>query len=119
MTLVNLYRGVLDKLGVTAAGESAAPEDTQFVAGKYVSVWNQLKTRGLVSWAVDEPVPDEAADSLIRMVAYAAADEFDEDPADYAAAGAIGLPNPSVAERDLRQLHARDYVSVPAVSEYL
>jgi len=118
MTLVTLYRRVLEKLGVVAAGESAAPEDTQLIAAKYVSVWNQLKTHGLVSWAVAEPVPDEAAESIVKMVAYASCNEFDEDPQDYAAEGLIGAPQPSVAERELRQLHTRAYVSVPAHIEY-
>lgn len=118
MTLVTLYQRILEKLQVVAAGESGAPEDVQLVAAKYVSVWNQLKTRSLVSWAVTEAVPDEAAESIIKAVAYAASGEFDEDPADYAAEGAIGLPQISIAERDLRQLHARDYVSSPAQAEY-
>jgi hypothetical protein len=90
----------------------------QLIAGKYVSVWNQLKTRGLVSWAVTEEVPEEAAESLIKALAYASASEFDENPEEYAAEGAIGIKPPSTAEQDLRQLHARDYVSTPAQSEY-
>jgi hypothetical protein len=119
MTLTDLYRKTLEKLQVVAAGEPAAPEDSQLIAEKYVSVWNQLKTRGLVSWTVTEAVPEECAESLIKMLAYASSGEFDENPEEYAAEGAIGMPSPSIAERDLRQLHAHDYVSTPAVSEYL
>jgi len=118
MTLVQLWRRTLEKLQVVAAGEAAAAEDIQLIAAKYVSVWNQLKSRSLVSWAVDEEVPDEAAEALIKMLAYASSGEFDENPEDYALEGAIGLPRPSIAEQDLRQLHARDYVSEPAQSEY-
>jgi hypothetical protein len=118
VTLVQLYRRVLEKLGVAAAGESAAPEDTQLVAERYVSLWNKLKTRSLVSWAVDEAIPDEAADALVMLGAYACAAEFDEDPEDYAAEGALDLKPPSAGERDLRQLHTRPYVSTPAQSEY-
>ncbi len=117
MTLTDLYRKALEKMQVVAAGESAAPEDTQFMATKYVALWNLLKTNGIVSWAVDEDVPDEAAQPLIEALAFLSADEFGDEKARYAE-GAIGLIPMSLAERQLRQLHASAYVSTPAQSEY-
>ncbi len=117
MTLVDLYQKTLEKIRAVAAGESAAAEDVQLVASKYVSSWNLLKTMGLVSWAVDEAVPDEAVEPLLWVLSFAVASEFGANPSEYAT-GALGLPQPSLAERQLRQLHARDYVSQPAQVEY-
>jgi hypothetical protein len=118
MTLANLYQKALEKLQAVAAGEVAAAEDSQLIASKYVSVWNQLKIHGLVSWAVDEAVPDEAVEPLLSCLAFASADEFGAKAADFAAAGAIGMPQPSLAERQLRVLHARGYVATPARPSY-
>lgn len=117
MTLTDFYRKVLEKLEVAAAGESAAPEDTALIASRYASIHSLLLANGLVSWAVDEDVPDEAVSPLIMAVAFEAADEFGDEKERYAS-GAIGLPQPSLAERQLRQLNARAYVSTPAQSEY-
>lgn len=117
MTLTDLYRKALEKLEIVAAGESAAPEDTSVIASQYVLLWNQLKVRGLVSWTVTEDVPAEAVIALVFALAYLAADEFGDDSNRFAAAGAIGLPQVSLAERDLRQLHSRSYVSDPAPTE--
>jgi hypothetical protein len=80
------------------------------IADKYVSVWNQLKAMGLASWAVTEAVPDEAAEPLVQMLKYAAADDFGARAQDFAMTGAIGLAPPSIAERNLRQVMARAYV---------
>lgn len=118
MTLIDLYRKVLEKLEIAAAGEAAAPEDTQLVADRYVGLWNQLRVSGLVSWAIGDDVPDEAAQAVIDACVYVCADEFGEDSNRYALAGAIGLPQPSLAERTLRRLHSRAYVSHPARPEY-
>lgn len=109
MTLVDLYAAVLEKLGVTAAGESAAAEDTQFIASKYVSAWNLMKIMGIVSWAVVEDVPDEAAQPVIDILAFLSAEEFGDEPARYAT-GALGTVPPQLAERQLRLLHSRRYV---------
>ncbi len=117
MTLTDLYRKALEKMEVVSAGEPAAPEDTQFMATKYVALWNLLKINGIVSWAIDEAVPDEAAQPLIEALAFLSADEFGDEKARYLE-GAIGLDRPSLAERQLRQLHAHAYVSEPAQSEY-
>lgn len=118
MTLVDLYRQTLEGLEVVAAGEPATPEDTQLVAKKYVLVWNQLKTHELVSWAVTEAVPDEAAQPLIDMLKFACADDFGDEPSRYAQ-GAIGLPQPALAERQLRAMHSRTLPASPATPEYL
>lgn len=116
MTLTDLYRKTLEKLQVAAAGESAAPEDTALIASKYVTAHALLQPRGLVSWTAAEAVPDEAVEPLVAILAYASATEFGAqiDPE----IGAIGLPQPSLAERQLRALHSRAYVSYPAQSEY-
>jgi hypothetical protein len=117
MTLVDFYSKVLEKLQAYAAGESPAAEDVALVRDKYAVIHAQLLPTGLVSWAVNEPVDDAAAESLALMVAFSCASEFGADRGRFAD-GAIGLPQPSLAERQLRQLQANDYVSAPAQSEY-
>lgn len=116
MTLNELYRKTLEKLQVVAAGEPADPDDTQLIASKYTRVYNQLAGLNLVSWTDTGDVPDEAGEQLVMMLAYAAAREFgaNGDPSE----GAIGLPTPSLAERQLRHQLAGPYVSYPAASEY-
>lgn len=119
MTLIDLYRKTLEKLQVAAAGESAAPEDTQLVADKYVSLFQMLLTLDLVSWGQTEDVPDYAVIPLVSMLAFVCATEFGKDESKFAAEGALNLPQVSLAERQLRALLARHYVSFPAASEYL
>ena len=117
MTLTDFYRAVLDKMEVTAAGEPAAPEDTQLIARRYVGKHAQLLALGLASWDVADAIPDEAVPPLIPVIAFECADEFGDERGRYAD-GAIGLTPPSLSERQLRQLHARDYVCSPARPEY-
>lgn len=117
MTLSQLYRKALEKLQVVAAGEDAEPDDVQLIASKYDSVYAMLQGLKLVSWARSGELPNEAAEPLIMMLAFASADEFGADPAEFAT-GAIGLERPALAERQLRTQMAREYVSHPAESEY-
>lgn len=119
MTLIDLYRKTLEKLQVAAAGESADSEDTQLVADKYVSLFQMLATMELVAWGQTEDVPDYAVIPLVSMLAFVCAAEFGKDAGKYAPEGALNLPQVSLAERQLRMLLARHYVSYPAQSEYM
>lgn len=118
MTLVELYEKTLQKLHVTAAGESGEPEDTALIADKYVSLHGMLLVKGLVTWTVTAAVPDNAALPVISMLAYLSAAEFEIDPSPLAPEGALDLPTPSLAERQLRGQLAKAYVAYPAASEY-
>ncbi len=118
MTLTDLYRKALERLQVVSATDSAAPEDTQLIADKYVAVYDMLRGKRLVAWAVDDAVPDYAVMPLTSMLAWASATEFGADSNALAAEGSIGLPTSSLAERQLREQIARPYVAYPAQSEY-
>lgn len=117
-TLIDLYRKTLEKLTVVAAGESADSLDTQLVADKYVGLYQMLATMELVAWGPTEDVPDYALIPLTSMLAFVSATEFGKDANKLAAEGALNLPQVSLAERQLRMLLSRHYVSYPAVSEY-
>jgi hypothetical protein len=118
MTRIQLYRKVLERLQVVAAGEQASADDTQLIAASYVIVYNQLAGLGLVSWALTEDIPDEAGEPLVNAICHKSAVEFGWPVGSFANEGAIGLPNSSLAERQLRQMHAREYVPYPAQPEY-
>lgn len=118
MTLIDLYRKALEELKVVDPSDSAHAEDTQVVADKYVGLYQMLLTMDLVSWGPTEDVPDYATIPLTFMLAFACAQAFGKDASKYAQAGALNLPQPSLAERQLRALLAKHYVSYPAVSEY-
>jgi hypothetical protein len=53
------------------------------------------------------------------MLAFVCATEFGKDASKLAAEGALNLPQVSLAERQLRMLLARHYVSYPAQSEFM
>jgi hypothetical protein len=121
MTLQELYRKTLERLGQVAAGEDAPPEDVQLVAGRYVGLYELLNSEELVAWAVDDPLPDYVEIPLVSMLACHCAREFGivgGALAELMAEGGMSLPQMSWAERQLRRLMARAYVSQPATPEY-
>jgi hypothetical protein len=121
MTLNELYIAALVKLGAVPVGSSAAPEDIQVVEAKYDQVYQMLLTEGLVSWAQDEAIPDFAAMPLTSMLAHACCREFPSSGVsvgELMLEGAIGLSQPSLAERQLRKQLAGRYVSSPAQPDY-
>ncbi len=118
MTLTNLYRKALEKLQVAAAGEQVDADDTMLVSGKYAAIYEMLLTKGLVSWAATDEVPEFAVIPLTNALAWASAAEFGQDPNRYAAEGAIDLQGESLAERQLRRQLYKSYVAYPASSEY-
>lgn len=117
MTLVDLYNLVLQRLEVTAAGESADASDVQVVAGWYASLYDMLLTKKLVTWGLTDDVPAFAVIPLVAMLAFLNARDFGKDPATYLD-GALDLPQPSIAERQLRTQLAKNYISHTACSEY-
>lgn len=122
MTLSELYTKALQRLQLLAAGEPPAAEDRQLVEDKYTALYDMLLTDGLVAWTASADIPDYAIIPLTSMLAYACAREFEVDAqmmGDLTLEGALGLPQPSLAERQLRKQLAKRYVSNPAQSEYL
>ena len=117
MTLNELKRKTLEKLQVAAAGEPVAPEDTQLIASKYTNLHSLLLGKGLVSWAAADDIPEDAAEPVIMALAFVSAGEFGLDQNAFVA-GAMDLVPPSLAEKQLRQIHTRRYVYFPQKTEY-
>lgn len=118
MTLVDLYRQVLERLQVAAAGESDEPEDVQVVRERYPLLYDMLLTKGLVAWGANADVPAFAALPVIDMLAYQCAGAFGKDPGLYAAQGALDLPTQSIAERQLRIQLAKHVIPCTQRTEY-
>lgn len=121
MTPAELRRAALQECSVLATGESAEPEDDALCVEKYATLYDMLLSKHLVSWGLDEDVPAFADQALTMMLAAYIAPAFGVTGArleGLRAGGAIGLPQPSLAERMLRQQLAKSYVPSPAKSEY-
>lgn len=118
MTLVDLYRLTLERLQVAAAGEASEPEDVQGVAERYPLLYDMLLTKGLVAWGLAQDVPAFAALPVVDMLAYICSGPFGKNPDDYAALGALDLPQQSIAERQLRQQLAKHYINCTQRTEY-
>ncbi len=121
MTRQELYEKVLQKLGVIAAGESAAPEDTQLVEARYTSLYNLLNADDLTPWTGTGGLPDYGEIPVTTMLACHCAREFGVVGQRYAellAEGGFQLPQTSWAERQLRRVVAKKYVATRAQSEY-
>lgn len=121
MTLAELRIAALQETGTLASGESAAPEDDQFVSEKYDTLYQMLLTLGLVAWAADEALPEYADMPLTMMLAAFIAPAFGvsgQKLGELRLAGMVGMSPPSLAERQLRQQLAKGYVSHPVQTEY-
>lgn len=121
MTLNELYRQTLDRLQVAAEGEPAQPEDLQKVAERYLAVFELLNAKRLADWDAEEDIPPDAAFAVaLVLAAYAAEEFFVPEPrkSGLKAEGYLDLPQPSLAERMLKNRNASVYISKPSQSEY-
>lgn len=121
MTPQELRDAALQEVGVLAAGEESEPADAALVTGWYLSLYNMLAQKGLVSWAYDEDIPPNCDRPVLWMLSHLICGAFDIKPekaAQLAQLGALDLPSPSLGERQLRSQMAADYVSWPATAEY-
>jgi hypothetical protein len=121
VTPTELKLAALRELRVVALGEDAPPEYFQIATDKYVSLYDMLLTKGLVSWAATADIPEYAEQPLTIMLANLCAGPLginEARRAELTTLGALDLPTPSIAERQLRRQLARGYVSSPAQSEY-
>lgn len=121
MTLNELYRATLERLQVAADGEPAQPGDLQLVERRYPVVFELLNAKDLADWDAEDDIPPDAgfAVSLV-MAAYCAEDFFVPEPRKSVlkSEGYLDLPQPSIAERTLRNRNASRYLSQPAQPEY-
>jgi hypothetical protein len=119
MTLQDLKYRVLLRLGVVAAGDSVNADDGATVERRYRALHSLLTAHRLTDWNVSDSVPDAFEMPITDMVAAESVGHFSHpDPASVVALGKFGLAQPSPAERQLRKLMARTYVSKPARTEY-
>jgi len=118
MTLVDLYDRVLQRLEVTAAGEPNDVSDVQVVSGWYEALYDMLLTKGLAAWGLTDDVPAYAVIPLTFMLSYLSARDFGKNAQDYAAEGALDLPTPSIAERQLRTQLAKRVIPCRMRIEY-
>lgn len=114
MTLAELRIAALQEAGILASGESAPPEDDQFVATKYAALYDMLLTDGLVAWAATAAIPDYADIPLTMMLAAAIAPTFGVSGQRLADLRSGWI----AAEIMLRKQLAKNYVSHPAQSDY-
>lgn len=118
MTLQELKYRVLLKLGVVAAGNPVNPDDGATVLLRYQALLALLTIEDLADWAVTDDVPDEFETPLVAMVAADCARDFGQTDQAIIAEGKFGLPQPSLAERQMRRIMARVYVNKPVTAEY-
>jgi hypothetical protein len=118
MTLQDLKYHVLLKLGVVAAGDSPNADDGATVELRYQTLHRHLTAARLTDWNVSADIPDEFDMPIIAMVAAESARDFGNTDPMLQAEGKLGLPNPSPAERQLRRLMSKTYVSTTARTEY-
>ena len=123
MTPQELRFAALKELGVVDVDETPSAEQDVDCTAKYGSLHAMLLQDGLVTWTVTEDIPTRAEQPLIWMLAFAcASSEGFGAPlakrADLAPFGAYGVTPASLGEKLLRKMLVREYVSLPAVSEY-
>jgi len=121
MTPTELSIAALQEIGTLASGEPIEPEDHQLVSAKYADLYDILVSLNLVAWAAGDDVPDFAGTAITMMLAAVIAPAYGvsgQRLADLRIGGSVGLPQPSIAERQLRAALAKNYVSYPAPSEY-
>lgn len=118
MTLQDLKYRVLLRLGVVAAGDSPEADDSATVLLRYNALHALLLAQELIDWDLSEDIPDEFEVAMVPMVAAECARDFGNLDGNLQIEGRFGLPILSIAERTLRRLGARTYVSTPSQSEY-
>lgn len=125
MTLTELKQRVLEKLGVLATGEAPVIGDATIVGDRYVSLHDMLITDGLVNWTNTEDIPSWAEEPISMLVAAFSLNEFGVPQSrrqQIRMDGAYKLPSnqggPSLAERQLREQAAKNFVYYPQPAEY-
>lgn len=121
MTPTELKIAALVRLQVAGSGEDVDPDDFALMGTKYTALHAALLKKRLVTWAVTESIPIEAQEPVAAMIAAMSVNEFSIPEARKAALvaeGALDLPNPSLAERQLRKALSQPYVSTRLRTTY-
>ena len=121
---VNLFafkERVARKLGVLAVSNSLSAEDAELIGEKCEAIQQQLQDLDIAVIDFDDGIDDVMVDSIIAMVAALLVDDFmlgEPKRSKIASEGILGLPQTSVAERQLRKLLSPTVVSRPVRVEY-
>jgi len=121
VTPTELKTAALVRLAALPAGEAADPDDFATMTTKYASLHALLLTKELVTWALTESIPVKAQEPVIAMLAAMSVNEFtvpEPRKSQLIAEGALDMPTPSLAERQLRKALARRYVSTRLRATY-
>lgn len=118
MTLQELKYRVLLKLNAVAAGDSPSPDDSAVVLLRYQALHNTLTSFDLTNWNIKDDIPEEVELALVPMTVAECARDFGNADPSIQVEGRFGLPQPSIAERLLRKIMTKTYVSTPVSVEY-
>lgn len=121
MTPTELKIAALVRLQVAPAGEDVDPDDFSLMGDKYTALHALLLHKRLVTWALTENIPAEAQEPVTAMLAAMAVNEFSvPEPrrSTLISEGALDLPAPSLAERQLRKTLSQPYVSTRLRTTY-
>lgn len=89
-TTAQLARRVLERLRVTAAGETPTSEDAQTVTQFYTGAFGEMQVDNLTYWDATD-IPDEAFEALADLLAGRLAPDFGLSRPDLEASGVARL----------------------------
>jgi hypothetical protein len=89
-TTTDLATRVLERLRVTAAGETPSAEDSATVTSYYSGIFAEETVNGLFFWDEDD-IPDEAFEALADFIAGRLGADFGSQRPDLEASGMVRL----------------------------
>lgn len=113
VTLADIYQRTGIKLELVRATQNLSPEDGAVIAESYIGLHDQLLSEALMTWGVDEDVPEWGAPIIVDMLAAMLVDHFGvEEPrrSQVRAEGIVGNNPISPSERRLRRQVAQPYI---------
>ena len=121
MTPQELQFAALRETGVVAHDEVPSAEQGVLAEQRYANLHAMLLHENLATWAVDEDIPDKAAQPMIWMLAFLCGPILGvsgERVSELASLGAFSVTPMSLGERQLRRVMAADYVPQTSQAEY-
>lgn len=121
MTPTELKFAALRETGIVGVLETPSAEQGALATDRYAALHAQMLDDGVATWALTENIPSKVEQPMIWALAFVVAGPLGapQDVIDrLGALGAYGAPNPTMAEKQLRQYAAAKYVSQPVQTEY-
>ena len=113
-TATQIRNKALLKMGIHATGQTVESEVADDLDNAYEEVYAALAAKNLVTWDLDEEVPDEYVQPVVALVAFSRADEY-------------GIPNDryqriaqnmSRATAEIRELQESNVYKTPKATYY-